>query len=176
MNSNDEPQLLDLEALTRELLFTPPVVHSENALHHFPPRSEAESQRAAAAAQVLTPKRTRKRIRKTSAAKAQVMTSVRGSKMLLTTPSEVPKMMLTSKTSVEVTELLASLTEAFDIVVAGMVLSKESTVKERLIFSMKRRLIMSAAERYIQSSVCASIEDVADEVLSEAYRLQCLIK
>jgi hypothetical protein len=39
MNSNAEPQLLDLDALTRELLFTPPVLHSENALHQFPPRS-----------------------------------------------------------------------------------------------------------------------------------------
>jgi hypothetical protein len=79
-------------------------------------------------------------------------------------------------TSVEVTELLASLTEAFDSVVGGLVLSKDSTVKERLIFRMKRRLIMRAAERYIQSCTCASIENVADEVLSEAYRLHCLAK
>lgn len=88
----------------------------------------------------------------------------------------LPPATLTSTTSVEVTELLASLTEAFDSVVGGLVLSKDSTVKERLIFRMKRRLIMRAAERYIQSCVCASIEDVADEVLSEAYRLHCLTK
>ncbi len=78
--------------------------------------------------------------------------------------------------SVEVTELLLALTEAFDHVVGGLALSRDGSVKARLTFRMKRRLILRAAERYVQSSVCATVEDVADEVLSEACRLQCIAK
>lgn len=163
MNVNAEPPLLDLDALTRELLFSPPVLHSENAQHPFAARSAAESQRVA-------PKRTRK---KNVMAEA-VEPSAKSARLPpLTNSSEAASK---ASASVEVTELLAALTEAFDHVVGGLALSKDSSLKGRLIFRMKRRLVMRAAERYIQSSVCASVEDVADEVLSEAYRLQCIPK
>jgi hypothetical protein len=83
-------------------------------------------------------------------------------------------LLLSSASSVEVTELLAALNDAFDSVIGGLALSKDSSIKGMLIYRMKRKLVMRAAERYVQTSVFATIDDVADEVLNEANRLHCI--
>lgn len=93
-------------------------------------------------------------------------------------PMSMSRTLPTTTTSVEVTELLASLAEAFDHVVGAVALTIDSSLKGRLILRMKRRLVMRAAERFVlqTSGVCATIEDAAEEVLNEAIRLNCIPK
>lgn len=164
MNSEHQLSLVDLDALTRELLLTPPptppIPHSENAQHPFAARNAGESQRAS--------KRSRKRTATPQSVKAALPLPQ------ATQPNEVSRLLLSSVSSVEVTELLAALNDAFDSVIGGLVLSKDSSIKGMLIYRMKRKLVLRAAERFIQTSVFATIDDVADEVLNEANRLHCI--
>lgn len=165
MNSEPQLSLVDLDALTRELLLTPPptppIPHSESAQHPFAARNADESQKAS--------KRSRKRTATPQSVKAALPQPPQA-----TQPNEVSRLLLSSASSVEVTELLAALNDAFDSVIGGLALSKDSSIKGMLIYRMKRKLVMRAAERYVQTSVFATIDDVADEVLNEANRLHCI--
>jgi hypothetical protein len=65
--------------------------------------------------------------------------------------------------------------DAFDNIVVADALAKDSSLRARLILRMKRKFVMRAVERFIQSCVCATVEDVADAALNEACRLNCIL-
>lgn len=159
-------QDLDLDALTRDLLLTPTLIHDSVGEE----RSADESRRA-------PPKRTRKRsaaaARSESVAKNQPpQTQTIEAAKAKAKAAQAQPTTRTSTTSVELSELLATLGEAFDTVVGAVALTRDSSLKGRLILRMKRMFVMRAAERYVQTtSLCATIEDVCDEVLKESLRL-----
>lgn len=157
MNLVAEPQLLDLDALTRELLLTPQPTAE---------RSADENQSASVA------KRTRKRNAPREASRSANISQPQ----VQTSPIEAPKTLRTSTSSVELTELLRALTEAFDHIVGPIAQSNDDSLKGRIIFRMKRRFVLCAAEQFVQTCVCATIEDVVDELLNEAFRINLISK
>lgn len=80
------------------------------------------------------------------------------------------------QTSVEISELLNGLVEAFDHVVVPIVLSKDGSLRARLILRMKRKFILRAAQRSVQSCVCTTTESIVDVMLNEALRFGMTIE
>jgi hypothetical protein len=74
-------------------------------------------------------------------------------------------------TSVEIGELYTGLVDAFDHVVMPSALSKDNSLRGRLILRTKRKFVLRAAERCILNTTCTTIETIADVMLNEAFRL-----
>lgn len=78
----------------------------------------------------------------------------------------------TSTSGIETSELLGAIAEAFDHVVYAHALAVDNSLKGRLVLRMKRRFVMRAAERCIQAG--DSLEDIADSIMNETVRLNCI--